>query len=402
MFVGVRMFFSVISSTSVSGAARSGARRVQRRSAPLALPGFALVLGIGVLGLGFAARGVPRQMQSDIEAAAARVLAQSEASWASVKVQEERLLVTGVAPDVEARSRLLRALTAVQCSTFAGNVRCPVTLEDRLELAPPPPPPSSYPVRIIKRAAGSQVVARVPDAELATWLQDNARQALGVGALEPRAPGSVSQAAVQVQSEVVAGRPFAPLQPAVSSLLRIAAELQQGRVELDGLTLSVDGVAVDANARERAQRALSEVPAPFTAGHFNVLREDELRECERSIGEIVERTPIKFVLFGSQLKHSSKVGLTRLAGRLRTCAGRVLIEGHSDNIGEPENNLRLSQERAEVVLGILAEEGLPRERLKAVGLGETRPIAGNQTRAGRSINRRIELHLERPTPGVEE
>ena len=72
---------------------------------------------------------------------------------------------------------------------------------------------------------------------------------------------------------------------------------------------------------------------------------------------------------------------------------RVRVEGHTDNIGKPEDNLKLSADRAAAVVQWLADHGLPKERVLAVGFGSNKPIADNSTEAGRAQNRRTEFHI---------
>jgi OOP family OmpA-OmpF porin len=67
----------------------------------------------------------------------------------------------------------------------------------------------------------------------------------------------------------------------------------------------------------------------------------------------------------------------------------AVIEGHTDEVGTSADNMRLSQSRAESVVGYLVKRGIARSRLQAVGYGETRPIADNKTEIGRRLNRRI-------------
>ncbi len=68
----------------------------------------------------------------------------------------------------------------------------------------------------------------------------------------------------------------------------------------------------------------------------------------------------------------------------------AVIEGHSDNVGEPEYNMKLSQRRAESVVSYLENDlHIAPSRLSAVGYGDTRPIADNGTSEGKQANRRI-------------
>ena len=67
----------------------------------------------------------------------------------------------------------------------------------------------------------------------------------------------------------------------------------------------------------------------------------------------------------------------------------ALIEGHTDNVGEVEYNLTLSQERAEAVLNYLTSKKVDATRLTAQGFGETQPIKSNNSEEGRALNRRV-------------
>jgi outer membrane protein OmpA-like peptidoglycan-associated protein len=71
----------------------------------------------------------------------------------------------------------------------------------------------------------------------------------------------------------------------------------------------------------------------------------------------------------------------------------MVIEGHTDNIGDDDSNLRLSIARAEAARAWLIEAGVEPERVVAVGYGEERPIGDNSTSDGRAVNRRVEFLL---------
>lgn len=72
----------------------------------------------------------------------------------------------------------------------------------------------------------------------------------------------------------------------------------------------------------------------------------------------------------------------------------ILITGHTDNIGKPNDNLVLSNGRATAVVNyLLASRQIAKTRLQSKGLGATKPIADNNTEQGRSVNRRTELFV---------
>lgn len=71
----------------------------------------------------------------------------------------------------------------------------------------------------------------------------------------------------------------------------------------------------------------------------------------------------------------------------------VNVEGYTDNVGKPESNLKLSQERAAAAVEYLVKKGIDAKRLVSAGYGDTKPVADNKTAAGRAQNRRVEFNL---------
>jgi OOP family OmpA-OmpF porin len=69
----------------------------------------------------------------------------------------------------------------------------------------------------------------------------------------------------------------------------------------------------------------------------------------------------------------------------------IRVEGHTDNVGTPAANLKLSQARAAAVVGWLTANGIEASRLTSAGLGDTQPIDSNATDAGKAKNRRVVL-----------
>lgn len=84
--------------------------------------------------------------------------------------------------------------------------------------------------------------------------------------------------------------------------------------------------------------------------------------------------------------------LDRIAQLLKDKTNRpVVLEGHSDSVGNDTVNLALSEKRAQNVRNALLARGLPADRLTARGYGKSRPLAPNDTELGRKLNRRVEL-----------
>jgi outer membrane protein OmpA-like peptidoglycan-associated protein len=94
------------------------------------------------------------------------------------------------------------------------------------------------------------------------------------------------------------------------------------------------------------------------------------------------------------LKDESQVELDKLVQLLKENPGiKIQVEGHTDNIGKPADNLRLSDNRARSVRSYLIANGISADRVLAKGFGETKPIASNDTEAGRASNRRTEVKV---------
>ena len=72
---------------------------------------------------------------------------------------------------------------------------------------------------------------------------------------------------------------------------------------------------------------------------------------------------------------------------------KIEIEGHTDNVGKPEDNQKLSEKRAIAVVEYLLSKGVKAAQLTGKGYGETKPVAGNDSEAGRAKNRRTEFTI---------
>ena len=124
----------------------------------------------------------------------------------------------------------------------------------------------------------------------------------------------------------------------------------------------------------------------------------EILETRREArGLIVNLSDVLFDTGQATLKPGAREKLSKLAGILLAYPGayRIEIEGHTDSVGSDESNLRLSQGRADSVHDYLLHSGLKADRMMAGrGLGESTPVATNDTAAGRQVNRRVEIIIE--------
>ena len=112
-------------------------------------------------------------------------------------------------------------------------------------------------------------------------------------------------------------------------------------------------------------------------------------------GKAIVLKNLNFIFNTNKLtKESNKELDKNVANLSQVKIKKIIVIGHTDNIGSDEYNQRLSQSRAETVAKILRKKfNLRDDQVEAIGYGESQPIATNNTDAGRLTNRRVELKL---------
>ncbi len=115
--------------------------------------------------------------------------------------------------------------------------------------------------------------------------------------------------------------------------------------------------------------------------------------CERHF-ENFTAGAANFEESGTVFRTSAYPVLDRVVVLADACRGAtVSITGHTDSSGTEAGNQWLSLARAQAVADYLADRGIDAARLRATGVGSAQPVASNETRYGRSLNRRIEISL---------
>lgn len=104
---------------------------------------------------------------------------------------------------------------------------------------------------------------------------------------------------------------------------------------------------------------------------------------------------INFEFAKSNIQPSSFEYLNKLANTLKRTNAKIVINGHTDNVGSDESNLELSKKRAQAVLSYLVKRGVDREKLSIRYYGMRKPIATNDTEEGRRMNRRVEFEIQK-------
>jgi outer membrane protein OmpA-like peptidoglycan-associated protein/osmotically-inducible protein OsmY len=117
--------------------------------------------------------------------------------------------------------------------------------------------------------------------------------------------------------------------------------------------------------------------------------------CQAALKEAMAKEKIQFNYNKATIKESSYPLLNQIVKIAKACPKEMIeIGGHTDSIGSYDYNKILSQKRADSVKAYMMKQGIKKERLKAIGYGERKPIADNMHKEGRAINRRIEFRIK--------
>jgi outer membrane protein OmpA-like peptidoglycan-associated protein len=142
--------------------------------------------------------------------------------------------------------------------------------------------------------------------------------------------------------------------------------------------------------------------AGAVVGRYMDMQEEALKRdvktatIERQGDKLIVRfkSAILFDVDKTALKEDATTELADLARVLKDYPDTVLVvEGHTDSTGSATHNKKLSEQRAQSVIDVLATDGVDRSRLSAKGWGEDKPIQSNSTAEGRTQNRRVEVHI---------
>jgi outer membrane protein OmpA-like peptidoglycan-associated protein len=222
----------------------------------------------------------------------------------------------------------------------------------------------------------------------------NARQTIQF-AEDARALSAERQEAERIQKEkdaaAAAAKAKAEEQAAVEAKRQAeltAAKEAQAQAEAEAKQAAEQ--AKTQAAKEEAERARA-ATAALRAQLLQQLN-SVLQTTDSPRGLVVNMGDVLFDFGKYNLKPDTKITLAKLAGIIQSHPGlHLAIEGHTDNIGSDEANMKLSQQRADAVREFLVQQGLAADTVTAVGLGKAEPVADNSTNEGRQKNRRVEI-----------
>jgi len=240
------------------------------------------------------------------------------------------------------------------------------------------------------RAEGKRAAAQ-SETERVTREADGARVAAQAEAERLKREREAQIAAAQADADRLKGENDLRTASAATEADRLKRENDAQRA---GLQADLDRAAKE---KAQAEAEKTELRVQLLR-QFNVIL--ETRDTAR--GLIVNMSDVLFDSAKYSLRPAAREKLARVAGIISGHPGlRLEVEGHTDSVGGDDYNQLLSEHRASSVRDYLTQAGIPINSVSAKGLGKTRPVASNDTTAGRQQNRRVELVVSGEIIGTE-
>lgn len=172
---------------------------------------------------------------------------------------------------------------------------------------------------------------------------------------------------------------------------RIIAEAREREAQAAQRTAADTSRELELSTRTAEEQARAAQAAEQRASELEQELESlEARNTDR--GLVLTLGDVLFDTGAATLKPGAMTTVDRLAQFMRDYPERsVRIEGHTDAVGSDATNQQLSEQRALAVQGALLARNIDPQRISTVGYGEARPLASNDTQAGRQQNRRVEV-----------
>jgi outer membrane protein OmpA-like peptidoglycan-associated protein len=267
------------------------------------------------------------------------------------------------------------------------------------------PPPELVDAR---KAVGKAMAG--PAAQLAPAQLDTAKQALAKAESQWEEEGSddyrakdlayIAQCRAEI-AEAEAGRAQAEndrksadknfKESQLDALKSTKTEAEKTKAQLESEKRALDA---EKKARAEAEKRSAEAEKKLAAAMASLQEIAKVKEEARGV-VITLSGAVLFATGKSTLLPIAMDKITEVAKALKDQGYKsLLVEGHTDSQGSADKNMVLSQQRADAVRSHLVSQGIPSDKIRAQGIGSSRPVADNSTADGRANNRRVEIIVE--------
>jgi outer membrane protein OmpA-like peptidoglycan-associated protein len=282
---------------------------------------------------------------------------------------------------------MFRVTTSLTCLVLLGAVACGATQ----------PPPELVDARRAYERASKSLAAQLAPAQLDTAKQalDRAEKSFEDEGADTPTPDLAYVAQRKAEIAEAAGAKVAAERDAEG------ADKQFKEAQLEGLDKAKSDLSKE---RQQSEKTKAELDA---ANKARIEAEKKAAAAMASLAEVAkvkeEARGMVITLSGSVLFATGKYELLPIAREKLDEVAKalsdqgyksMLVEGHTDSVGKASDNETLSLKRAEAVRTYLVSRGIPSDKIRAVGLGSSRPISENTSPDGRANNRRVEIIVE--------
>lgn len=350
-----------------------------------------IILGLVALLLSLVGPWNAKVRSADMGAQLNTQLNENGFAWANVEMSGNVAKLTGEAKSDAARDGALDFVRNAKCESCGGDkAKTWHVAEDAGITVQKAPTVSPYTFSATKADNGRVVLnGYVPS----TDVRENVR-----AQAETLFPGNWDDKTIKVAS----GQPNEDWDDVIGMNLKGLSQLDYGKVSMIDTVSTLTGGVNDMAVNEAVSGAYA-LPAPYNgsasittkAAPAPVLTSQT--DCQALFNDIKLGSKINFAYNKAEIDGEASFDLlNKIAEAANQCASfRIEVGGHTDSDGSNDYNQWLSEARATTVVLYLADAGVDRSRMSAIGYGEEKPVATNATPAGKEQNRRIEFTVTR-------
>lgn len=217
------------------------------------------------------------------------------------------------------------------------------------------------------------------------------------------------QAQAKMQQDAAERAAAAKAQARQEAAARVQADAAQAQAEAARAKAQAEAERAQAEAQAARERAANsaqqaaQAQAQQAQMRVRLLRQLNaiLQTRQTPRGLVVTMSHVLFNTGKYNLLPQTREALAKLSGVLLAYPGLKLeIDGYTDDTGSEQTNATLSQQRADAVRDFLVQQGVPAASVTSRGLGESNPVAPNDTATGRGLNRRVEIVVSGSAIGI--
>jgi len=321
-----------------------------------------------------------------------KILHDNKLSWVGVDASGQDITLHGTGPIKEGERAIALAKKA-SADTWAGRLTAPIRVTGHFTQAteksdpnPPTSPTKIEPIHTIE-PWGNLIATTTPETlVLQGTVSSDVQKNKLLSVLD-----STYRENIMVVDEINIS-----VEALADGSLSIAKRVIQAAPHcIEGKISAVDGVfSLSCQTSRSKSTLLNNIAKPplanGTIGSITISTRDD---CNKEFKQLLNEKTIGFASNSDTLKPGSEKLLDAIASLANQCLGTIRIDGHTDDTGNFDSNMQLSEDRAFTVVKALVDRNIARERLHHRGLGSTQPRAQGTSTQARALNRRIEFHV---------